>query len=184
MAALTRRIGSAEDAALRGVQLAARDFPGDVGAVLALLLNYVHLEPGEAIYLGAGNVHAYLRGTGVEIMANSDNVLRCGLTPKHVDVPELLKITDFRPLAEPRVSAVGGVFEVPVPDFRLTRLELDAGESMALDDPGPSVVLCASGALQVGDLALRPGRAAFVGAGTPTTLSGSGLAFVAGVGLL
>ncbi len=67
------------------------EFPGDIGVVLSLLLNHVELRPGEAIYLGAGNVHAYLRGLGVEIMANSDNVLRCGLTPKHVDVPELLE---------------------------------------------------------------------------------------------
>ena len=164
------------------MQVAAHDFPGDVGAVLALLLNYVRLEPGEAIYLGAGNVHAYLRGTGVEIMANSDNVLRCGLTAKHVDVPELLKITDFRALAEPRRPAVAGVFEVPVPDFRLTRLELGADESMALDDPGPVIVLCASGEVTVGDVTLARGRASFVSAGTATTLAGEGLAFVAGVG--
>ena len=69
--------------------------PATSASCSTLLLNHVRLEPGEAIYLGAGNVHAYLRGTGVEIMANSDNVLRCGLTPKHIDVPELLRITDF-----------------------------------------------------------------------------------------
>ena len=180
--AVLRRAGTADDGALRAVQLAAHDFPGDIGAVLALLLNHVRLEPGEAIYLGAGNVHAYLRGTGVEIMANSDNVLRCGLTAKHVDVPELLKITDFRALAEPRRPAVAGVFEVPVPDFRLTRLELEADESMALDDPGPVIVLCASGEVTVGDVTLARGRASFVSAGTATTLAGEGLAFVAGVG--
>src|SRR5262249_45139466 len=69
--------------------------PGDIGIVSALLLELVHLEPGEAIYLGAGNLHAYLGGTGVEIMASSDNVLRGGLTKKHVDVPELLRVLDF-----------------------------------------------------------------------------------------
>src|SRR6202012_4358237 len=92
---------------LYAARLAAADFPGDVGVALTLLLNYVRLAPGEAIYLPAGNVHAYLRGTGVEIMANSDNVLRCGLTPKHVDVPELLHITDFTALAQPRCPTVG-----------------------------------------------------------------------------
>ena len=61
----------------------------------ALLLNRVTLAPGEAIYLPAGNLHAYLSGAGVEMMANSDNVLRGGLTPKHVDVPELLRVLDF-----------------------------------------------------------------------------------------
>ena len=88
--------------------LAAQDFPGDVGVVLALLLNDVRLEPGEAIFLAAGNVHAYLRGTGVEIMANSDNVLRCGLTAKHIDVRELLAITDFSRSADPVVRPIGG----------------------------------------------------------------------------
>ena len=97
--------GDPAQGALRAVLLAAEDFPGDIGCVVALLLNYVRLEPGEAFYLGAGNVHAYLRGVGVEIMANSDNVLRCGLTPKHIDVPELLKITDFSPLRDPRWPA-------------------------------------------------------------------------------
>ena len=82
--------------------LAGSDFPGDIGAVLALLLNHVRLRPGESIFLGAGNVHAYLRGFGVEILASSDNVLRCGLTPKHVDVAELLQVADFRPLLQPR----------------------------------------------------------------------------------
>ena len=70
-------------------------YPGDAGVLAALLLNRLVLGPGEAVYLAAGNLHAYLRGTGVEILANSDNILRCGLTPKHVDVPELLRVLDF-----------------------------------------------------------------------------------------
>ncbi|CAM5649297.1 hypothetical protein SVIOM74S_01659 [Streptomyces violarus] len=75
----------------------AHHYPGDPGVLAAMLLNHVRLQPGEALYLGAGVPHAYLNGLGVEIMANSDNVLRCGLTPKHVDVPELLRIVRFRP---------------------------------------------------------------------------------------
>jgi mannose-6-phosphate isomerase len=165
---------------LRAAYLAGTDFPGDVGVVLSLLLNPVRLEPGEAIYLGAGKVHAYLRGTGVEIMANSDNVLRCGLTPKHIDVPELLNVTDFSELAEPRWPAVDGGFEVPVPDFRLTRLEVDGSTGTA--DPGPRIVLSTSGQLRVGDVTVEPGHAAFVPAGEPATISGTGQAFVAGVG--
>ncbi|NUP19924.1 MAG: mannose-6-phosphate isomerase, class I, partial [Streptomyces sp.] len=70
----------------------AHHFPGDPGVIAAMLLNHVRLQPGEALFLGAGIPHAYLNGLGVEIMANSDNVLRCGLTPKHVDVPELLRV--------------------------------------------------------------------------------------------
>lgn len=90
----------------------AHHYPGDPGVIAAMLLNYVQLQPGEALFLGAGVPHAYLNGLGVEIMANSDNVLRCGLTPKHVDVPELLRIVRFeatdpgvlRPEASPRAK--------------------------------------------------------------------------------
>ena len=180
IAALSARAAAGEDERLRGVRLAAADFPGDVGVLVALLLNYLRLEPGEAIFLGAGNVHAYLRGTGVEIMASSDNVLRCGLTPKHVDVPELLRVTSFAALEDPRCPSVAGSFAVPVPDFRLTRLEVD--EPTGLDDPGPLIVLCTEGELRVAELALPPGRAAFVPAATPVALAGPGTAFVAGVG--
>ena len=70
------------------------DHPGDLGIVASLLLRYVVLRPGEAIFMPAGGLHAYLRGTGVELLANSDNVVRAGLTPKHIDVPELLKLLD------------------------------------------------------------------------------------------
>jgi mannose-6-phosphate isomerase len=146
------------------------------------LLNYVRLAPGEAIYLGAGNVHCYLRGTGVEIMANSDNVLRCGLTPKHIDVPELLAISDFSELADPRWPSVGGRFDVPVPDFSLTRLSVD--EPTGLDAGGPCIVLNTDGELSVDDVAIARGHAAFVPAGHRCTLAGSGEAFVASVGVL
>src|SRR6201999_3884389 len=78
-------------------------YPGDAGVLAALLLNRISLAPGETIFLTAGNLHAYLRGVGVEIMANSDNVLRGGLTPKHVDVPELLRVLDFTPTTEKRL---------------------------------------------------------------------------------
>jgi mannose-6-phosphate isomerase len=180
VAALTGRVADAVDGPLYATRLAAGDAPGDVGVVLTLLLNYVRLAPGEAIYLGAGNVHAYLRGTGVEIMASSDNVLRCGLTPKHIDVPELLRITDFTPLPDPRWPSTGGRFEVPVPDFALTRIEVD--ESAGLHDDGPSIVLCTSGAVSVADVPVRPGHAAFVPAGEAVAFAGAGEVFVAGVG--
>jgi mannose-6-phosphate isomerase len=180
----------------RAVELAAAEFPGDVGVVLSLLLNYVELQPGEAIYLGAGNVHAYLRGTGVEIMANSDNVLRCGLTPKHIDVGELLRITDFSELAEPRwrpeAGGAGGVaaedFTVPVPDFALHRLDMEGClGSLAVAGQGPHIVLCASGEQSVDlgaeSVLLRPGQAAFVRARAEAfVIRGSGLAFAATVG--
>jgi mannose-6-phosphate isomerase len=180
VAAVAERAADAAEGPLYAARLAAQDAPGDIGVVVTLLLNYVRLQPGEAIYLGAGNVHAYLRGTGVEIMANSDNVLRCGLTRKHVDVPELLRITDFAPLREPRRPALRGRFEVPVPDFALTRIELD--EPCGLDDPGPCIVLCTAGHAQVGEVRVVPGSAVFVPAGQRATISGAGQVFVACVG--
>ena len=72
-------------------------YPGDIGVLSPLLLNLIYLKPGEALFLPAGELHAYLEGTGIELMANSDNVLRGGLTPKHVDLPELLRVLNFKP---------------------------------------------------------------------------------------
>jgi mannose-6-phosphate isomerase len=180
VAAVIRRVADAADGPLHAARLAAEHFPDDVGVLLTLLLNYVRLQPGEAIFLGAGNVHAYLRGAGVEIMANSDNVLRCGLTPKHIDIPELLRITDFTELAEPRRPSVGGRFDVPVPDFSLTRLQVD--EPTGLHDAGPCIALCTSGEISLGDIAIRRGHAAFVPAALRTTVRGSGEVFIAGIG--
>jgi mannose-6-phosphate isomerase len=182
----------------RACLTAAADFPGDIGAVLALLLNHVRLAPGEAIFLGAGNVHAYLRGMCVEILASSDNVLRCGLTPKYIDVAELLRIADFGPLAEPRWPArdepPARVYAVPVTDFRLAAVDLGgagpATAPTAVDlDPGlPCIALCVSGEASVAaagiEVRLEPGRSAFVSAGDePVRLTGSGQIFLATPGL-
>ena len=165
----------------------AGQYPGDIGAVLALLLNLVHLQPGEAIFLAAGNVHAYLHGTGVEVLANSDNVLRCGLTPKHVDVRELLRVTDFRSLDQPRWPArdadeAGGgwqTFEVPVPDFELSVIDLDGRADLAAG--GPQIVLCVEGTARLSSrgesVPVPRGRAAFVAAEASATVTGSGRLF-------
>jgi mannose-6-phosphate isomerase len=178
--------------AARACITAASHYPGDIGAVITLLLNAVRLQPGEAIYLGAGNIHAYLHGMGVEIMANSDNVLRCGLTPKRVDVAEVLRIADFAPLPEPRriprvIDVHEQVFEVPVPDFELSVLELDAEPDVELDAtaPGPQILLCTAGSLHLRaatagsgrGLELGRGHAAFVAAGTPVRVAGNATAF-------
>jgi len=105
-------------------------FPGDIGALAPLYLNLVLLEPGEALYLPAGELHAYLGGTGVELMANSDNVLRGGLTAKHVDLPELFSLLTFRtaPLEVVRPKRVNDSLEqypTPTSEFRLARITLD-----------------------------------------------------------
>ncbi|MEE4544232.1 mannose-6-phosphate isomerase, class I [Streptomyces sp. V4-01] len=173
---------------------AARSFPGDRGVIAAMLLNHVRLQPGEALYLGAGVPHAYLDGLGVEIMANSDNVLRCGLTPKHIDVPELLRIVRFeagdpgvlRPEAAPDGEEL---YAAPIDEFRLSRYVLAPGADARVLDPGaPQILLCTSGTVRLrtpgdpGDvLTLARGESAFVPAGERTALDGEGTVFRATV---
>ncbi|HEY2214940.1 MAG TPA: mannose-6-phosphate isomerase, class I [Acidimicrobiales bacterium] len=167
----------------------AADFHGDMGAIVALLLNTVHLEPGEAIYLDAGNVHAYLRGTGVEIMANSDNVLRAGLTLKHVDVPELLHIADFTELVDPRCPwrDEGGDtrrFLTPARDFELATLTMaDDTSERSVNRSVDQMLLCTAGSAVITagtqEVELEPGHAVFVPAGLATKCVGSGTVFQA-----
>nr|BFF02814.1 hypothetical protein GCM10020241_44890 [Streptoalloteichus tenebrarius] len=161
----------------------AEAYPGDAGVLAALLLNRIVLHPGEAIYLPAGNLHAYLHGTGVEIMANSDNVLRGGLTPKHVDVPELLRVLDFRCGDVPvlRGDAVGHLtaYRTPAPEFHLSTLDWtsESGdvEGEWIDSAGPQILLCTAGAarLTTADgrrLDLARGQSVWVAAADPSVL--------------
>jgi mannose-6-phosphate isomerase len=163
------------------------DFPDDRGVLAALLLNRVRLQRFEAVYLPAGNVHAYLRGLGFEVMANSDNVLRGGLTPKHIDVPELVSVVDFEPLADPVLTAgPDGVYETGCPYFAIRRVDLD-GDERVVDGVGPRIVCCAGGTIDaVGKesvVTLSAGRSAFLsGPEGPCTLRGSGTAFVVAAG--
>ena len=127
-------------------------YPGDAGVLAALLLNRVTLTPGQGLYLDAGNLHAYLRGTGVEIMANSDNVLRGGLTPKHVDVPELLRVLDFEPSDIAPITPADGdsttyLYPTPAPEFALSRTALAPGETVDIDGSGPRILLCTDGSV-------------------------------------
>lgn len=152
-------------------------YPGDAGVLAAMLLNRVTLSPGQGLYLDAGNLHAYLSGTGVEIMANSDNVLRGGLTPKHVDVPELLRVLDFEPAEVSILDPVSDsaespvLYSTPAPEFALSRASLDDGQSVKLDGAGPRIVLCTAGrvALDDGDteLVLERGSSVWVSAADP-----------------
>ncbi|MFD7719683.1 mannose-6-phosphate isomerase, class I [Streptomyces sp. NPDC059814] len=165
----------------------AHHFPGDAGVIAAMLLNYVQLQPGEALFLGAGVPHAYLDGLGVEIMANSDNVLRCGLTPKHIDVPELLRVVRFEAtdpgVLRPEASPSGEeLYETPVDEFRLSRFDLSPGaDPVDLTAATPQILLCTAGAPRAGDLGLVPGESVFVPAGEKTEVSGTGTLFRATV---
>ena len=147
-AAAAGRGGPYAAACAAAVQVAA-EHPGDLGVVASLLLRHAVLEPGDAVFMSAGGLHAYLHGTGVELLANSDNVVRAGLTPKHIDVPELLKLTDPAvavPVLEPRPLG-DGVFgyDSPAPEFRLYRAELGGGEAELPGAGGPRIVLCTEG---------------------------------------
>lgn len=190
-AVIQKTAGAAEVAASTVLEIAA-EYPGDPGIVLALLLNRVRLTRGEALYLPAGNMHAYLKGVGIELMASSDNVLRGGLTPKHIDVAELLSVTQCHPLPVPLLTPVIAapgvdVFAPNVNDFALVHVRLDAtlngGQARALLD-GPAIVICTEGEIALGgkvsSLVLRRGEFCFV---TPeegtVTFSGEGEGFLA-----
>lgn len=165
----------------------AHHYPSDPGVIAAMLLNHVLLQPGEALYLGAGVPHAYLDGMGVEIMANSDNVLRCGLTPKHVDVPELLRVVRFEPndagVLRPEASPSGEeVYDTPIDEFRLSRFVRAEGAAPTdVTTPTPQILLAVAGRPKAGEVTLAPGQSVFVPAGESTELSGEGTVFRATV---
>lgn len=173
---------------LDGIRKIATRNPGDPGVVVAMLMNFIVLGRGEGIFLRAGLLHAYVSGLGVEIMAASDNVLRGGLTPKHIDVPELLAILDTTPGVVPvlKPAASGSVtsFPVEVPNFALRRVAL-AGVPVSVDVTGPAMVLATGGEVVVegADAVARPvpvGQAVFATADERTlVLSGTGEAFIA-----
>jgi mannose-6-phosphate isomerase len=164
-------------------------YPGETGALVSLLLNFIQIAPGEAIYLPAGNLHAYLSGLGLEVMAASDNVIRGGLTSKHIDRAELRNITDFSELAEPKVSPkklAEGLVEYPVAasEFRVYRAQITGTNMLAdIDLPAAAVIVCVSGEIAVGTSleereVLKKGEVVFVSEAKKFSLSGSGDAFV------
>ncbi|XNZ00529.1 mannose-6-phosphate isomerase, class I [Micrococcus luteus] len=153
---------------------AAEHFPDDPGVLVTLLLNRVDLMPGQAIHLPAGNVHAYLHGLGVEVMAASDNVLRGGLTPKHVDVPELTRVVTFDPLPVPYTTpepAGEGVvhYRPPFEEFTLTQLTADDAQTPEpVPLSGPVIAVGTKGSADVAcggeRTVLAPGEAVFLSA--------------------
>ena len=152
--------GRYADACAAAVRVAA-DHPGDIGVVALLLMRHEVLQPGQAVFMPAGGLHAYLRGTGIELLANSDNVVRSGLTGKHIDVPELLKLLDPSvavPVLTPHAVRDGiTTFDTPAPEFRLYLINLPAppapspvrapdAPALALPGTGPRILLCLDGA--------------------------------------
>jgi mannose-6-phosphate isomerase len=167
----------------------AEAYPADPGVVVALLMNLVSLPRGGAIFVPAGVMHAYVSGLGVELMAASDNVLRGGLTPKHIDVDELLGLLDAAPSAPPILTPVAlddssELFDAGVPDFALLHVEAHGGPVRAALR-GTAIALATRGAVRVTGnsgttVELAPGQAALATVDeAPLTIDGSGELFLA-----
>ncbi len=167
----------------------ANFFPGDPGVVVAALLNHVELSRGEALFVPAGHLHAYLSGIGIEVMAASDNVVRGGLTTKHIDTEELVRIMSaeqgepFR--LTPSGTAAVAHYQPPVDDFTITRVQCGNGEAAdaTLAISGPAVAVVTEGHVEVvvsERRSARPTQAFFIEAGeTITGISGLGAVFIA-----
>lgn len=182
-------------AAARWVRRLAAQYPDDAGVLSPWLLNLVQLAPGEGMYTGAGTLHATLHGTGVELQASSDNVLRGGLTPKHVDVPELLRVGSFATAAaavlRPPPAANGERhYATPTAEFALSSVALDQlppETPFAAATGGPEILLLLHGDGVVRDpagreVSCRPGESLFVPAAVPRyEVRGTGLMFRARV---
>ena len=152
-------------------------YPDDMGILSPAILNLFHLAPGEALFLPAGELHAYLAGFGIELMANSDNVLRGGLTPKHIDVPELMNILNFSEstlgVLRPE-SASGAEAKYPVfaEEFFLSVIRVtNPAAYVSPDHRGPEILLCTQGAADLSingpgaPIRLNAGESAFIPAG-------------------
>jgi len=187
-AALTTDVSGFEES-LRMVRRAAGAYPADRGLVVALLMNAVRLRAGEAVFVGAGVLHAYQAGLGVEIMAASDNVLRGGLTPKRIDVDELLAIlspaTGPVTVQRPEADAAVVHFQAPVSDFSLRRARLGA-EPLEVALQPPAIILATAGAVTVTagteQFTLAPGDAVFAADEPAAQLRGLGEVFIAQAG--
>jgi mannose-6-phosphate isomerase len=177
-------------------------FPDDPAIISPLYLNLIQLNPGEALYLPAGVLHAYVYGLGVELMANSNNVLRGGLTPKHIDIPELLRVLDFSPFKPEILKGVDeasesthssgstlpvGEYEYPVPFKEFSLSVIQGGDYIYLET-GPSIVLVTQGELKINSAAetvLKKGESAFIPAGNNgLKFSGNYTVYAAGTGPL
>jgi mannose-6-phosphate isomerase len=163
----------------------------DRGIATALLMNHMSLKRGEGVFVPAGMPHAYLSGLGVEVMLASDNVLRGGLTPKHIDVEELTNVLVFESvepqLVKTKTLAVGfEKFDIPTQEFDFYRASVGSNNLLAdINLPGDAVVLCTEGSVAVSNSqgereVLNNGEAAFMsGDARSFSLAGNGVVFIA-----
>ena len=183
-----------EDPIWKWVVNLARYYPEDIGILSPIFLNLVCLSPGQAMYLPAGRLHAYLEGTGLELMANSDNVLRGGLTPKHVDVAELLAVLRFEstsidPILPRRISSVEEIYDTPATEFLLSRITLGSHDTYkSVPGMGARVILCTQGVVTLTGVGtdqkveMNRGGSVFVsGSVDDYTLTGEGVLYKAAI---
>lgn len=177
-----------DDDYLSNALAASTIHPDDPGALVTLLMNLVHLSPGESIFIPDGTIHAYVAGLGVEVMATSDNVIRGGLTIKHIDIDELDRVVRYQPDPPPRmtppVEQTDGItttyFEPPVTDFALTRYDLEADQRLAVMPDRPRIAICTAGTGQLVScedaVEVTPGTGIYLpGNGQPVELTAGGL---------
>lgn len=189
--------GENQDAAYKWILRLNAQYPHDIGVLAPLLLNTIQLQPGQALFLPAGQLHAYLEGTGMELMANSDNVLRGGLTPKHVDIPELLSVLDFEPynvdVLKPGDSdPAEKIYVSRVEEFVLSVCRTSGSDPFHCSDrpPGPQILFCLQGTARIQwprcdtPLPLDKGQAVFIPHGVRDyTVKGDAEFFKAAVNL-
>ena len=139
----------------------SEEYPSDIGILSPMLLNLICLEPGQALFLPAGELHAYLEGLGIELMANSDNVLRGGLTPKHIDLPELLKVVHFEPrpidlLATEKSGENEKIFINPASEFVLSLISVSEENSyLSSTYRSAEILLCTDGEASMQDIGTK-----------------------------
>jgi mannose-6-phosphate isomerase len=170
-----------------------RHFPHDPSILAALMLNRIHLEPGEGLYLPTRTLHSYLNGVGIEVMACSDNVLRGGLTSKHINVDELIHVVDFTPstIAPVETRDDGGFINylTPTPEFSVWRGDLSASPMVIPAADACRIALVVDGEASLGsardatNLELSTGEAVLLPAGEKVTAQGSATIFVAAPGV-
>lgn len=166
---------SDKDPAYEWIDQLNQKYPVDIGVLSPLLLNVIKMEPGEAVFLPARQLHAYLEGFGIELMANSDNVLRGGLTPKHIDVAELIKILDFEPripklLQPPDKMETEYSYDVPAEEFALSSIQSTAQKPCTIQASAgrPEIIICIDGqaticsAKECCDIKIEQGQSVFV----------------------
>ncbi|KNX38217.1 mannose-6-phosphate isomerase, class I [Luteipulveratus halotolerans] len=183
---LTACADRADDPTVEAVLRVARDFPGDIGLVVLLTMRRLALQPGDYVFLAAGVMHSLVSGLLVEVLANSDNVVRAGLTPKKIDVPELLRIVDVERamVPEPGDDVDGWTtYDAETPYFRLRTRVLDDGAVAVPATDQPRILLCLNGSADVDGLALTSGESCFLAPGDEATITGDGTLYLASPGL-